>query len=229
MKRKLLSTLLLTSLLIISGCGKQDGRTDSWGQPQSYTEIAEKLKNFGITGITDELIQNLESDYAQLPPDVEFDKTANLLTAVGAGTFNAATGTWTPATNGVYCFDIEIYNLTTMYTDFLLGVSSLDKEELDFQNITEDTSQVNWEEGTGKRTVSFTWNGKSYSLEAEMHNDWFDAGVANELGKIIKENSKDKQLFFADDGYQECIVFYRDKEWADNFQKETGLVLSPTP
>ena len=101
MKRKLLSTLLLTSLLIISGCGKQDGRTDSWGQPQSYTEIAEKLKNFGITGITDELIQNLESDYAQLPPDVEFDKTANLLTAEGAGTFNAATGTWTPATNGV--------------------------------------------------------------------------------------------------------------------------------
>ena len=116
-----------------------------------------------------------------------------------------------------------------MYTDFLLGVSSLDKEELDFQNLTEDTSQVNWEEGPGKRTVSFTWNGKSYSLEAEMHNDWFDAGVANELGKIIKENSKDKQLFFADDGYQECIVFYRDKEWADNFQKETGLVLSPTP
>ena len=150
MKRKLLSTLLLTSLLIISGCGKQDGRTDSWGQPQSYTEIAEKLKNFGITGITDELIQNLESDYAQLPPDVEFDKTANLLTAVGAGTFNAATGTWTPATNGVYCFDIEIYNLTTMYTDFLLGVSSLDKEELDFQNITEDTSQVNWEGEKGQ-------------------------------------------------------------------------------
>lgn len=229
MKRKLLSTLLLTSVLIMSGCGKQDDRADVGEQPQSYAEIAEKLKNFEITGITDELIQSLESDYVQLPPDVEFDKTANLLTAVGAGTFDAATGTWTPTTNGVYCFDIEIYNLDTMYTDFLLGVSSLDKEKLNFQNITEDTSQVNWEEGTGKRIVSFTWNGKSYSLEAEMHNDWFDAGVANELGKIIKENSKDKQLFFADDGYQECIVFYRDKEWADNFQKETGLALSPTP
>lgn len=229
MKRKLLSTLLLTSVLIISGCGKQDDRTDIEEQPQSYAEIAEKLKDFEITGITDELIQNLESDYAQLPSDIEFDKTANLLTAVGAGTFDAATGTWTPTINGVYCFDIEIYNLATMYTDFLLGVSSLDKEELNFQNITEDTSQVNWEEGTGKRTVSFTWNGKSYSLEAEMHNDWFDAGVANELGKIIKENSKDKQLFFADDGYQECIIFYRDKDWADNFQKETGLALSPMP
>ncbi len=229
MKRRLLSALLLTSVLMISGCGKQDDRTDFEEQPHSYTESAEKLKNLGITGITDELIQNLQSDYAQLPPDVEFNKTANLLTAVGAGTFDAVTGTWTPASNGVYCFDIEIYNLDTMYTDFLLGVSSLDKETLNFQNIIEDTSQVNWEEGTGKRTVSFTWNGKSYLLEAEMHNDWFDVNVANELGKIIKENSKDKKLFFADDGYQECIVFYRDKEWADSFQKETGLVLSPTP
>ena len=229
MKRKLLSALLLTSVLIISGCGKQDDRTDVGEQPQSYAAIAEKLKNFEITGITDELIQNLESNDAQLPPDIEFNKTANLLMAVGAGTFDAATGTWTPAYNGVYCFDIEIYNLTTMYTDFLLGISSLDKEELNFQNINEDTSQVNWEEGTGKRTVSFEWNGKSYLLEAEMHNDWFDVNVANELTKIVKENSKDKQLFFADDGYQECIIFYRNQEWADNFQKETGLALSPTP
>lgn len=51
-----------------------------------------------------------------------------------------------------------------------------------FKNITEDTSGVDWDNGTGKRTVSFEWNG--------------------------------------------CTVFYRDSEWADAFQKETGMVLS---
>ena len=49
MKRKLLSAFLLTSLLMIGGCGKQDNTREFEEQPQSYTEIAEKLKNFGIT------------------------------------------------------------------------------------------------------------------------------------------------------------------------------------
>lgn len=30
---------------------------------------------------------------------------------------------------------------------------------------------------------------------------------------------------FTSDGYQEGIVFYRDKEWAEGFQLETGLEL----
>lgn len=57
-------------------------------------------------------------------------------------------------------------------------------------------------------------------------NDWFDLNVAKALNKIIIENSNDKRLFYTDDGYQECIIFYRDKDWASSFQKETGLVLS---
>lgn len=113
----------------------------------------------------------------------------------------------------------------SMYTDFLTGVSSLDKEELDFKNIQEDTSQVNWEEGTGKRTVTFEWKDKQFTLEAVVVDDWFDENVANELNKIIKEYGNEKQLFFASDGYQEGIVFYRDKKWADAFQMETGLEL----
>jgi methylase of polypeptide subunit release factors len=35
-----------------------------------------------------------------------------------------------------------------------------DKEELDFKNIQEDTSQVNWEEGTGKRTARSAGTGR---------------------------------------------------------------------
>lgn len=224
MKRKIISMLFLASILIMSGCGTQKMEISRiTEQPQKYDEIAELLKKFEISGITNELIQELETRYAELPPEIECNKTTVLLMALGEGTFDFSEGTWTPCTNGVYSFDVEIFNLDTMYTNFLRGVSALDKEELNFQNIQEDTSEVNWEDGTGKRTVSFEWNGKSYTLEAKVQDDWFDLNIASELNKIIIENGKDKQLFFTSDGLQECIVFYRDKEWANSFQKETGL------
>ena len=224
------------SILALGGCGSQkenldidehsQNDTEIVEQFQSYAEIVKKLKKFEITGITDELIKKLETDYAELPPEVEFNKTAHLLGILGNGIFDYSKATWTPTENGVYSFDVEIYNVDTMYTNFLIGVSSLNKEELNFQNISEDTSEVNWEKGTGKRTVSFEWKGKRYSLEAEVQGDWFDLNVANELNKIIMENTTDKQLFFANDGFQECIVFYRNKDWANSFEKETGLSLS---
>lgn len=236
MKRKIISILFVMSILALGGCGSQkenldidehsQNDTEIVEQFQSYAEIVEKLKKFEITGITDELIKKLETDYAELPPEVEFNKTAHLLGILGNGIFDYSKATWTPTENGVYSFDVEIYNVDTMYTNFLIGVSSLNKEELNFQNISEDTSEVNWEKGTGKRTVSFEWKGKRYSLEAEVQGDWFDLNVANELNKIIMENTTDKQLFFANDGFQECIVFYRNKDWANSFEKETGLSLS---
>ena len=65
---------------------------------------------------------------------------------------------------------LEFFNVEKMYTDFLTGVSSLDEEELDFKNIQEDTRQVNWEEGTGKRTVSFEWKHRQFTLEAEVYD-----------------------------------------------------------
>lgn len=193
---------------------------------KAYAEIAETLKKFEIGGITEHLINELEASSAEIPPEIELNKTAMLLSVLGKGAFNYEQNTWTPSENGIYSFDVEVFNIEKMYTDFLLGISALDREALNFENIQEDTSNVNWEKGTGARTVSFEWRGKSFCLEAEMNHDWFDLTVANNLNKIITENQGDKRLFFTSDGYQECIVFYRSTDWAKAFQKETGLVLS---
>lgn len=59
-----------------------------------------------------------------------------------------------------------------------------------------------------------------------MQNDWFNPRLANELSGIIRARNTGKQLFFTGDGYQECIVFYRDKEWADAFEAGTGIALA---
>ena len=222
---KKLLILGLSALLSLNGCSLKSNLSGGEAMQKTYKELAEIMEKYEIQGITDQMIEDLEQDYKAMPPEVELNKAAMLLTVLGQGAYDYENMTWTPYANGVYTFDVEFFNVEKMYTDFLTGVSSLDKEELDFKNIQEDTSQVNWEEGTGKRTVTFEWNNREFTLEAEVYEDWFDVSVANELNKIIKEHGNEKQLFFTSDGYQEGIVFYRDKEWADGFQMETGLEL----
>lgn len=133
--------------------------------------------------------------------------------------------TWKPSENGVYAFDVEIFDVENMYTNFLIGVSYLDREELNFTNIVEDTSLVDWEDGTGSRSVSFDWNGQHFNIDAKVEGDWFDSSVADDLNRIIISQDIGKQLYFTSDGYQEGIVFYCDKEWANDFEKDTGLKL----
>ena len=217
--------LVLSALLPLNGDSLKNNLSGGQTMQKTYKELAEIFEKYEIQGTTDQMIDDLEQDYKAMPSEVELNKAATLLTVLGQGDYDYENMTWTPYTNGVYTFDVEFFNVEKMYTDFLTGVSSLNKEELDFKNIQEDTSQVNWEEGTGKRTVSFEWNNRQFTLEAEVYDDWFDVSVANELNKIIKEYGNEKQLFFTSDGYQEGIVFYRDKEWTDGFQLETGLDL----
>lgn len=218
------NTINRTNENIISGRGENVIMADL--NHKSFAEIAAVLEKYGVSGITDEQIEQLEAAVKLMPEGVIYDKTAMLLTEAGSGVINFDTWEWTPTENGVYSFDVEVFDLDNMYTNFLLGVSAIGEGELDFKNITEDTSGVDWENGTGKRTVSFEWNGSTYTLEAKFEHDWFDADILAGLNKIIIENGNGKRLYFTGDGYQECIVFYRDAEWADAFGKETGLSLS---
>ena len=102
---------------------------------KTYKELAEIFEKYEIQGTTEQMVDDLEQDYKEMPPEVELNKAAMLLTVLGQGEYDYENMTWTPYSNGVYTFDIEFFNVENMYTDFLTGVSSLDKEELDFKNI----------------------------------------------------------------------------------------------
>lgn len=195
------------------------------GQQKSYKEIAEVLRELGVEGITEELTDKLEEQSAAYPSEVELNKTAMLLSAVGHGNFNWETKEWSFFNNGVYSFDMEVFDVESMYTTFLSAVSALGGDDLAFTDIQEDTTGVDWEEGTGTRTVSFSWKGNVCTLEAEAMNDWFDVKVLGKLNEIICSGQTGKQLFFTSDGYQELIVFYNSREWADAFREKTGLPL----
>lgn len=231
--------LALLSLTALDGCGtgvvryllkntenSLKGEISMQQEQRSYAEIAQDLQDLGIGGITDDLVRSLEEQCANMPAEVIFSKTATLLSAVGMGNYGPGLSSWTPAHNGVYSFDMECFDESAIYTYFLEGVAALGEGELDFTNISEDLSRMDREAGTGPRSVSFDWNGSRYTLEMTAQQDWFDLAAARQLSKIVKEAGGEKQLYFVGDGYQNCIVFYRDAQWAKEFQQKTGLPLS---
>lgn len=196
----------------------------------SYRQIAQELESMGISCEDDAMLQELEEIYQQYQDyyTSDYSKAVALLSWMGYGEYDPDTWEWTPSTCGVYWFDTEIFALDTMYTDFLRGVCAASKGQLQFTDIQEDTSNVNWDQGTGTQAVTFQWNGKSYRLEGEVNYDWFDTQVANDLNDILRTQNPEKQLYFAYDGGQGYLVFYCDSRWAGTFEKSTGIDLQTT-
>lgn len=193
-------------------------------------EIAVKLKELGIGSFEEQMLQELQSKWEQVPEELKasMNKTTWLLDAAGMGNYDYETWTYTPSSEDVYAFDVEVFNEGAMYTDFLKGISAIGRGDLDFTEVEEDLENVDWEAGTGRRSITFLWKGERYSLEAEVMGDWFDLGVANQLNQIIMERQEGKRLYFGSDGYQNVYVFYRDADWADAFARAVGMELVET-
>jgi len=193
----------------------------------SYQEIADELEPLGIH-VDQEIIDELEefsisTDYYAYGDG--YSKVMDLLCYAGYGSYDETTWEWTPSNCGVYWFDMEVWNLDSMYSDFLRGVSALNPQELDFTNIQEDISKVNWEEGSGVQSASFDWNGQTYFLGGHVNYDWFDTQAADDLNRIIHAQTG-KNLYFAYDGGQGFLVFYGTSEWAKEFKSVTDVSIA---
>lgn len=225
--RKFTLLLIVTILLTLCACGKNWEYLDIKEGGQTFEEIAAQLNELGINGFDQEMISAMQESWDQTPAEIRlsFNKTAWLLEAVGMGNYDYETWTYTPSSGDVYAFDMEVFNIEAMYRDFLWGVAAIGDGELEFTEIKEDLDNVNWEEGTGSRSITFQWRGNTYSLKADVHYDWFDCDFANQLNQIIMEQQGEKHLYFGGDGYQNIYVFYRDAKWAATFTKATGMQL----
>lgn len=195
----------------------------------SYAQIAEALEEFGIHDIPQSVIDMLESYAGEYDPlyTPEINKCLELLSLTGMGEYNYFSGDRTPTQCGVYWFDTEVVYTDTMYTDFLLGVQALDPEALSFTDIEETASDLVAQTGWTVHSVSFTWNGRQYTLTGNSIYDWFDLDVAAQLNRILKGSGK--QLYYAWDRGQGYLVFYGDKAWAKAFEQATGIDLDTDP
>lgn len=190
----------------------------------TFFELAAELEPLGIN--TDgQLVSELD-DYSKeysYPYTNRYNKSLYLLIYSGMGEYDYDTWEWTPSDSGVYWFDAEFMNVSTMYTDLLRGVSALDPEELDFSNIREDHSAVNWEQGTGTITVHFDWRGKTHTIDAAVNSDWIDFTVLVRLCMIISNEEENKALYIASDDGQGYLVLYADSARISAIEKVTGI------
>lgn len=189
----------------------------------SYEEMAEELAELDIIidPATIAEMKQYEDEYSSfLYPG--YPKVMNLLSWEGMGKFDYDTWEWTPSESGVYWFDTEVMNASSIYSDFLRGVDAMD-ENLTFSNITEDYSAVDLESGMGIVTLSFDYLGQTYTLNAQYQYDWFDINMLFHLGRILKADSDAKELWYSFDG-QGILLYYGTPEQMTALEEKTGII-----
>jgi hypothetical protein len=191
------------------------------------------LENLEALGLVDDVTSSydtLMAGFTGLPEGIleNFDETnivGMILATIGHGETDFDDGTFTPSQDKIYCFDVEVFPMERMYARFIDGIASIAGDDVQFANVTEDMSGVDWEAGTGTWILSFECNGKPYVFSAKMNGDWFDTGVIAFMNTIFKEQEVKGRLWATSDGMQECILFYNDENWAKEYERIMGYEL----
>ncbi len=68
---------------------------------------------------------------------------------------------------------------------FMNGVIAISGGEFAITDIEEDTSQVDYDKERGKQILSFKYNGKPYTFEAEFYGDWLDCDVVGFMNDVF--------------------------------------------
>lgn len=192
-----------------------------------YEQIT-KLKELGIdaTSVADKIAESFASFPAEILEAMDTNQiNGMILTNIDWQLYKDEAAELSNEPRQFFCFDMECMDLDTMYTTFVNSVAEIAGDDLVFTDISEDTSKVDYESGTGTQTISFTCNGKLYQYSATVYYDWFDVGMLTFMNDVISEQSNDKHMYVTSDGYQECIVFCRTEEWAARLMESTGIVL----
>ncbi len=186
-------------------------------------ECLEKLRELGIDALAAE--KDIAGMFLFLPDEVleamEPEQIlGTMLGSLGAGFY--------PGTehlpSEIYVFDMEVQDILRMYTSFLEGVSRIAGGGLKITDIEETVSEEELKAGIGTQTVRFCCNGKAYEYKAQLHYDWFDAGMLTFMSRVIEEQDTGNHLYVTSD-YQNCIVLYRTQEWAERFRQLFGMEL----
>ena len=96
---------------------------------RSVREAAAILDELGIASISERMILEFERSWNSVPQEIRdsLDVVTMLLAAVGVGTYDSGTCEWTPTSDRVYSFDVEVSDIDRMYTLFLQGIQSINE------------------------------------------------------------------------------------------------------
>ena len=196
--------------------------------PDDVPEIAAVLIDLGIDGITDayidEVTRAVRDDQQRGYVCSRGLAVLHLLSLAGMGMYDDDF-VWHPSSDHVLYLDMELFGGDTLYDDFFKGLNAICRGDFVFSEISEDYAKAELEEGVGVIGLSFLVNGESYTLNAMMMQDWFDAQVFNDIAEIAVHEESGRRLYAMYDGMQGLIIFYNTPEWAQRFKAETGCPL----
>ena len=113
---------------------------------RSVREAAAILDELGIASISERMIIEFERSWNSVPQETRdsLDVITMLLAAVGVGHYDVKTYEWTPTSNIVYSFDVEVFDTERMYTLFLEGIQSINEDEFEITQIREEAGRLEY-------------------------------------------------------------------------------------
>ncbi|MBQ7915268.1 MAG: hypothetical protein IJ315_00595 [Firmicutes bacterium] len=215
MKGKFILILLL--IVLLPGCKVKTPQQD-------FHDRIDKLIELGVTGITNDIVLDVEEWYreqGEFYNPYGYSPVLDVLGWVGMGEYGD--DGWILPESNICSISAEVMYVDTMYTDLLRAVSMVSGGEVVFTQVSEDWSGVSLESGHGKVTISFVYEGEVHVLTATATYDWMDFGVLDDVCDILKKDGDDKQLYYISDEVSGVIIFYNTKEWMKEFRGITGF------
>lgn len=197
---------------------------------ENYTPLAEQVETLEKLGFTvpQEIVDGMNANMKEWPESrvwVEGNPYTGLLSAIGMPEWNPETWETTGYSEQAYWFDWEGFDMSSEYINILNGVNTMAGGEFTITDAKQEMSDADWERGTGDVYLRFCIDGKPYEYRLELMNDWLDTNIIKDINDALKKAGVEKRVYAMDDDGQGCILFYRDKEWAKQFKKATGIRL----
>lgn len=218
------------------GTGADMGAGIRMGKEQMVELLSarmEKIRSLGITEADESMEEMIKAEWKDTSygffdggENTEAAIDACIFQHIGGGKLDYKSWEWTPGSKQVYMFDVEVFDVGNMYTNFMKGILPLMDGEVSITDIEEDLSGVDMESGSGVQVLRFKCNGNPYEFRAEAYYDWMDMRVVDFMNGVLETEQAEKRLWVSSDGYQGCIIFFNTKEWAKEFRRIMGYGLS---
>lgn len=222
MKRYLILLILLLTLPVLAKAenpAMQSARQalEELGYPISEEAVAMAQEQH-------RMMQEWYVQTAMLPSDAfgsQSDWAYQLLLCQGVGEYDYDALTWTPASDKIYVFDAEFFNIEGMYTEFLQGAQSI-MPDAHITAVREDLSGMN-DNLDGSRKVYFDFNDHSYVVTLKSEGDWFNGEMIDFLNQVLKTEGMPKRLHVVSDGWDQMVfLIYGSQKDADTLRSLLG-------
>src|SRR5205085_2367743 len=122
--------------------------------------------------------------------------------------------------NTIYYFDTELENLEDPYAEILRKLSHISNDAFKPNNITD-----NFAKPTNKKAlVKFILNGKEYSKQLQIENDWIDPTFFDLVKQAVIDNKLKGQFYQLYTGGQEASVIFLTPDQEHYLRKNNLLI-----